>query len=128
VHADAGSRIASLDLYTYWLSKRGARVMPARTDIDPADIPQLLPYLTIAEKAGDQFRYRLKGTGVVWGGGLLAALLVPALATRKSQLTRKHFGNGFSMPVQSSRRPNSIPSQAKASSCRHSYCRYPPAG
>jgi hypothetical protein len=58
-----------LDLYAYWLSKRGARIMPARSDIDPVDIPHLLPHLTIAERAGDQFRYRLVGTGVVWDSG-----------------------------------------------------------
>jgi hypothetical protein len=58
-----------LDLYAYWLSKRGARIMPARSDIDPVDIPHLLPYLTIAERAGDQFRYRLVGTGVVRDSG-----------------------------------------------------------
>jgi hypothetical protein len=54
-----------LDLYSYWLAKRGARRMPARSDLDPADIIPLLPHLIIAEKDGDQFRYRLVGTGVV---------------------------------------------------------------
>jgi PAS domain len=54
-----------LDLYSYWLSKRGSRRMPARSDLDPADIIPLLPHLIIAEKDGDQFRYRLIGTGVV---------------------------------------------------------------
>jgi hypothetical protein len=38
--------------------------MPARSDINPADIPLLLPYIMIAEKAGDQFRYRLVGTAI----------------------------------------------------------------
>jgi hypothetical protein len=54
-----------LDLYSYWLSKRGSRRMPARSDLDPADIIPLLPHLIIAERVGDQFRYRLIGTGVV---------------------------------------------------------------
>ena len=58
-----------LELYAYWLSKRGARGMPARRDIDPADIQQLLPYLAIAERDGDQFRYRLMGSGIVREGG-----------------------------------------------------------
>jgi hypothetical protein len=54
-----------LDLHEYWLAKRGHRTMPVRSDINPADIPVLLPYLMIIEKAGDQFRYRLAGTAVV---------------------------------------------------------------
>jgi hypothetical protein len=54
-----------LDLYKYWLWKRGAKIMPARSDIDPVSIPQLLPYLMITEMAGDQFRYRLVGSAVV---------------------------------------------------------------
>jgi hypothetical protein len=54
-----------LDLYAYWQAKRGARSMPARSDLDPADLIPLLPYLIIAEKGDDQFRYRLFGTGVV---------------------------------------------------------------
>jgi hypothetical protein len=54
-----------LDLYAYWLAKRGSRAMPARSDIEAADIPALLPYLIIAERAGDQFRYRLVGSAIV---------------------------------------------------------------
>ena len=38
--------------------------MPARSDIDAADIPVLLPYLIFVERAGDHFRYRLVGTAV----------------------------------------------------------------
>lgn len=53
-----------LDLYRYWLMKRGERVMPARGDIDPADIYMLLPCLTIVEKVDDQLRYRLVGSTV----------------------------------------------------------------
>jgi hypothetical protein len=54
-----------LDLYAYWLAKRGSRTMPARRDFDPGDIPALLPYLMIVGKAGAQLRYRLVGTAVV---------------------------------------------------------------
>jgi hypothetical protein len=58
-----------LDLYNYWLAKRGSRTMPARSDIDPADIPALLSYLTIIDKAGGQLRYRLFGTAVAREAG-----------------------------------------------------------
>jgi hypothetical protein len=53
-----------LDLYRYWLWKRGVRIMPARGDINPADIAPLLPYLMIVERAGDLFRYRQVGSGI----------------------------------------------------------------
>ena len=53
-----------LDLYTYWLAKRGDRTMPSRSDINPAEIPLLLPYVMIVEKDGDQFRYRLVGSAI----------------------------------------------------------------
>jgi hypothetical protein len=53
-----------LDLYRYWLAKRGFRSMPARSEINPADIPELLPYLIIVDKVDGQFRYRLVGTAV----------------------------------------------------------------
>jgi hypothetical protein len=54
-----------LDFYHYWLSKRGGRIMPARSDINPADIAPLLPYLMIVERTGDQFRYRQVGSAIV---------------------------------------------------------------
>jgi hypothetical protein len=54
-----------LDLYSYWLSKRNGRTMPARRDIDPAELGRLLPFLFIVDKAAGEFRYRLVGTGIV---------------------------------------------------------------
>ncbi len=53
-----------LDLYRYWLAKRGGRTMPARRDIDPTEIPPLLPYLGIIEHADGELRYRLIGTAL----------------------------------------------------------------
>jgi hypothetical protein len=44
------------DLYAYWFSKRGSRSMPARGDVNPVDIPLLLPYLILVERAGEQLR------------------------------------------------------------------------
>ena len=54
-----------LDLYRYWLAKRGGRPMPPRSDINPTEIPALLPYLGIIEKADGELRYRLMGTSMV---------------------------------------------------------------
>jgi hypothetical protein len=51
-----------LDLYRYWLAKRGGRTMPARSDLEPRGICALLPYLTLLDKADGQYRYRLLGS------------------------------------------------------------------
>ena len=53
-----------VDLYRYWLAKRADRSMPARRDLDPADIPALLPDMILVDKVDGQFRYRLVGTAV----------------------------------------------------------------
>jgi hypothetical protein len=53
-----------LDFYRYWLAKRDGPGMPARSDLNPCDIPKLLPYLTIVDKIDGQFHYRLAGTAV----------------------------------------------------------------
>jgi hypothetical protein len=54
-----------LDLYRYWLGKRGIHPIPARRDIDPGDIPALLPHIMIIDKVDGQLRWRLVGTGAV---------------------------------------------------------------
>ncbi|NIA69832.1 PAS domain-containing protein [Pelagibius litoralis] len=55
-----------VELYQYWLARCDGRRAPARADIDPIDIPKLLPYVTLTEVLGDgaRFRYRLAGTKV----------------------------------------------------------------
>ena len=58
------------ELYSYWSARRRGRQVPARTDIDPVDIPQLLPHLTLTEMVpaeiarGFRIRYRLAGTEI----------------------------------------------------------------
>ena len=54
-------------LHAHWEQVRGARLMPARADIDPSAIKPLLPYIVIAEVFHDplRVRYRLVGTSVV---------------------------------------------------------------
>jgi hypothetical protein len=62
-------------LFEYWLAKRGARLAPARADIDPVDIPYALGDLLMldvepgadANAGGDGplFRYRLTGSHIV---------------------------------------------------------------
>ena len=52
----------------YWERRCGARLMPARRDIDATELPaSLLPYLQITERieGSERMRYRLVGTGIV---------------------------------------------------------------
>ncbi|HEV3174702.1 MAG TPA: PAS domain-containing protein [Stellaceae bacterium] len=55
-------------MYAYWQEKRGRSRMPSRADIDPTEIPRLLPNLLISEHVAqdgiDRWRYRLAGTAV----------------------------------------------------------------
>ncbi|MBI4724573.1 MAG: PAS domain-containing protein [Rhodomicrobium sp.] len=54
------------DLYDYWRTCAQARPLPSRYDIDPVDIPHLLPGLSLLDVGQDldALRYRLAGTRV----------------------------------------------------------------
>ena len=55
------------ELYAYWDSKRAGRAMSSRSDIDPLEIPQLLPILLICdvEPNSERLKVRLVGTKIV---------------------------------------------------------------
>lgn len=55
------------ELYAYWESKCAGRTMPSRNDIDPIDIPRLLPNLILfdVEPGTLRLKARLVGTRVV---------------------------------------------------------------
>lgn len=57
-------------LYEYWMQKKGERPMPARADLDPTEIPDLLPYIIMArlERVPFRVRYTLVGTRCVANG------------------------------------------------------------
>lgn len=53
----------------YWEARKGERFAPSRQEIDPADIPRLLPRVMLAdvvpgEDGKPDFRFRLSGTGI----------------------------------------------------------------
>jgi hypothetical protein len=54
-------------LYQYWNARRGIRSMPTRADIDPVEMRQWLPRVTLVAVSvdGRQFTYRLVGTQIV---------------------------------------------------------------
>lgn len=53
--------------YGYWDAKRAGRSMPSRSDIDPQEIPRLLPSIILIDvlPPDDRLRVRLAGTMVV---------------------------------------------------------------
>lgn len=53
-----------VSLLVYWRQKRSGRRFPSRKDLDPIDIPRLLPFLTLVDVVPDPhcFVYRLVGT------------------------------------------------------------------
>lgn len=62
------------DALAYWRRLRGAGdALPGRQDVDPLDIPDLLPWVNLVEVHGGphdgpakpRFRHRLVGTGIV---------------------------------------------------------------
>lgn len=49
--------------YAYWQRKATGRRMPSRAQLDPIEIPKLLPHVMLVEVAADgRYRYRLIGT------------------------------------------------------------------
>lgn len=58
-------------LFEYWQSKRQGAALPRRADIDPTQIPQLMPYVLLVDIEQNPFRvrYRLVGTKVVESTG-----------------------------------------------------------
>jgi hypothetical protein len=59
--------------YRYWRKKAAGRVMPSRADIDPAEIPTLLPYVMLVDVLEDGgYRYRLIGTETERAHGIKA--------------------------------------------------------
>lgn len=61
-------------IYNYWNSKRGDRLMPSRTDINPVDMRDFLSHAMLIDVLTDaqgekRFRMRLVGTHIVSGYG-----------------------------------------------------------
>ena len=53
-----------LKAHDYWQSKQRNGLLPSRADIEPTEIPQLLPYVLLSEVSYEPFqvRFRLMGT------------------------------------------------------------------
>ena len=75
-------------MYFYWKSKCQENRLPPRSALDPADIPDLLPYVSLVDVVNDERRYvyRLVGTYEVkvrgndpTGRSVIDAFLGPSL-------------------------------------------------
>lgn len=60
-----------LELYSYWSGLRKDGIMPRRSDLDPLDVPHLLPYIILADcaDAGRQIKFRLTGSDIAFAPG-----------------------------------------------------------
>jgi hypothetical protein len=58
-------------LAAYWQAKKGERLAPARVDLDPIEIPALMPHLMLLDVEPDtrRVRFRLMGTAITNGLG-----------------------------------------------------------
>jgi len=56
-----------LELYHLWQTKRGARIMPSRSDFDPSEFPKLLPTIQLYDVGAVEgtYKVRLVGTAIV---------------------------------------------------------------
>jgi hypothetical protein len=59
-------------MHQYWLGKKGDRAMPARSDIDPSEMKDLLPNVILSRLEYEPFRvlYKLIGTRAVENAGI----------------------------------------------------------
>jgi DNA-binding NarL/FixJ family response regulator len=108
----------------YWEAKHGARTMPRRRDIDPAELPKhLLPQLQLIDvvDGGRRFHFRLVGTAIVEEFGreytgkytddLIAAQYVDALhacyrlaiETHRPVFVRSRYSTSREMDVTANR-------------------------
>ncbi len=84
-------------LLRYWDDKRGGRPMPARRDIDPFEIPDLLPHVFLVDVCHDPlvFRFRLAGTEVdrLFGEEITGKTTNEIKTVRLRQVIRKAYEN-----------------------------------
>ena len=81
-------------LWAYWRAQRKGLRLPARHDIDPVEIPALLPHLQFVERVEDgEFRYRLTGGAVVDGFGVnpTGKLIRDVLPPARLAVARRHY-------------------------------------
>lgn len=80
-------------LYAYWDGKRGGRRFPRRSDLDPVDIPSLLPGMFLVDVRRDPFDlfFRLAGTvlAVCYGSDVTGSRLIDLNGSQTLELYRR---------------------------------------
>ena len=92
--ASADERL--VQLLAYWRSKRCTRDVPARSSIDPLDIPRLLTNVFILEVDGGEFRFGLVGEALNarYGGQLKGQTLSQLLSGQAlGETTEEHMSS-----------------------------------
>src|SRR5688572_12949346 len=85
-------------IWRHWDMKRGLRRMPLRREIEPAEIPRLLPHLQLVERIdGEGFRYRLTGSAIVQGYGFDATgkFTQEILSPARHRIASRHYAAVF---------------------------------
>jgi len=100
IGAPAAAR-AHEELFAYWASLKGGARLPARRDVDPADIKRLLPTLSLIDVLADtpkrgliDYRIRLAGTGLygVYGREITGRRLGEVYSTPAADYWRRELG------------------------------------
>jgi hypothetical protein len=89
-------------LLAYWRSKLAGRAMPRRADIEPTEIPQLLPHLQLVDRVDGRYRYRLAGTAIVaaYGNELTGKFVDEIIPPGRRAVAEGHYNT-----VYQSKRP-----------------------
>jgi hypothetical protein len=84
-------------LLAYWRRKLAGRAMPRRADIDPTEIPRLLPHLQLVERVGGRYRYRLAGTAIVaaYGSELTGKFVDELIPPARRAVAEGHYTMAF---------------------------------
>jgi hypothetical protein len=85
-------------LWRYWDMKRAGRRMPLRRDIEPGEIPRLLPHVQLVERVeGQGFRYRLTGSAIAQGYGFDATgkFTQEILTPTRHRVASRHYSIVF---------------------------------
>ncbi len=98
VHAPDLRRFAEV-----WLAARGEAVMPARSALDPLEMPRLLPHLWLCayEPDSERFVYRLAGEAInaVYGHSLRGLDLSGILPPQGYEIVRKRYLHVVTRPA-----------------------------
>ena len=82
----AGMPATVVDLIAWWHAACGAQAMPPKTAVTPESLRRWLGDLSLVERVGDDFRYRVYGTNLAQAAGfdltgrLMSAAFPPAVA------------------------------------------------